>query len=213
MVETPGETWKQTQEKVQRLLRDDLGMVVIQLELAHRVGGAPQRWEGQPARPHTVVARSCRFFERQQALRNSARLRNTNIYLKEDLCESSVQRRRAQMPELCRAREEGKVAFFVHTRLVIRERRAAADELAAAAGGGHGIDASAGTSSPPAATVSTVVPPDGSGEGAAAGGDAAAALVTPVADSRAAGGNATVAATGRSLMKWGKRSLRPAPKK
>ena len=43
--------------------------------------------------------------------------------MNEDLYFASAQERKAQLPELRRARAEGKIAYFVHTRLVIREKR------------------------------------------------------------------------------------------
>lgn len=120
--EQPGENWEVTQEKVQRLARDKFGKVGVQLERAHRVGsGLPGR-DGGPPRPRTIVARFFRYSDREHMLRNSPKLKDSNVYLNEDLCEASVQERKAQMPELRKARAAGKIAYFRHTRLVIRER-------------------------------------------------------------------------------------------
>ncbi|KAK3890813.1 hypothetical protein Pcinc_005258 [Petrolisthes cinctipes] len=91
--ETPNETWEETQVKIQHLMRDKLEMGVIQLERAHRVGP-----KYTSTRPRTVVARFRKFEDRQAALRNSAKLKNTNIYINEDLCESSVTARKVQLP-------------------------------------------------------------------------------------------------------------------
>lgn len=121
--EDPGENWEITQNKVQRLTREKLGMGEVQLERAHRVGSSLRGRDGEPSRPRTIVARFCRFSDRQQALRNSPKLKNTNIYLNEDLCEASVQERKAQLPELRKARAEGKIAYFSYTKLVVKERR------------------------------------------------------------------------------------------
>lgn len=49
-------------------------------------------------------------------------MKHTNIYINEDLCESSVNARKVQLPDLKRARAEGKIAYFNHTKLVILER-------------------------------------------------------------------------------------------
>ncbi|MPC46482.1 hypothetical protein E2C01_040202 [Portunus trituberculatus] len=75
--------------------------------------------------PRIIVAHFCRYADRQQALRNFANLKekDTNIYLYEDLCEVSVQKRKAQLPTLRKARAEGKNAYFSYTKLIIRERR------------------------------------------------------------------------------------------
>lgn len=113
-------------------------------------------------RPHTVVVRFNRFEDRQSALRNSAKLKTANIYINEDLCESSVITRKVQPPELRKARAEGKIAYFSHIKLVIRdrgERTIQAQGLTlgtASADGGDAVGVSCWTSS--AASVLTVTP-------------------------------------------------------
>ncbi len=123
--ERPNESWEETQEKVQRLLRDKLKLGSATLERAHRVG--PRPGSGS-TRPRTVVARFACFGDRQQAMKNSFKLKNTNIFLNEDLCESSVLLRKAQLPALKKAKAEGKIAFFRHTKLIIRDRGEQQDE-------------------------------------------------------------------------------------
>ena len=120
MDESPYETWEQTQNKVQRLLRDKLELGTVQLERAHRVGS---RFDQGATRPRTVVARFYKFEDRQMALKNSSKLKNTNIFINEDLCGSSVQVRKNLLPELRKARNEGKIAYFSHTKLVVKEKR------------------------------------------------------------------------------------------
>lgn len=55
-------------------------------------------------------------------MRNATKLRGTKIYINDDLCPASQDKRRQQLPLLQRARSEGKIAYFRHTKLVIRER-------------------------------------------------------------------------------------------
>lgn len=117
MEESPeNETWEQTAEKVQKLLADKMQLQNLQLERAHRVG---QRTE-QRTRP--VVARFLRYGDRELVMRNAMKLKGTRIFINDDLCPSSQQKRNQQMPLLKQARSEGKIAFFRHTKLVIRER-------------------------------------------------------------------------------------------
>lgn len=118
--ERPNESWEETQEKVQRLLREKMNLGQVELERAHRVGS---RSDAGTTRPRTIVARFARFADRQQAIKKSSMLKNTQVYINEDLCESSVQARKAQIPEMKKARAEGKIAYFNHTKLIIRERR------------------------------------------------------------------------------------------
>lgn len=69
-----------------------------------------------PVRTRTIVVLFRDFDDRQQALRNSSRLKNTSIYVNEDLCKPSLQLRKVQLPQLKKARLEVRVAYFSHTK-------------------------------------------------------------------------------------------------
>ncbi|KAK3878405.1 hypothetical protein Pcinc_016989 [Petrolisthes cinctipes] len=159
------------QETVQQILRGKLNIGTVKLERAHQVGPRPPPGD---ARPRTVVVRFTNSNQQQQALRNSARLKNTNIYINEDLCESSVQIRKEQLPTLKRTKAEGKIAYFNYTKLVVRERGAArvssvagvrdrGEEIVVSDGGGAGsgaaisADATVPVAAAPAAGAAAVV--------------------------------------------------------
>lgn len=113
-----GETWEQTAATVGSLLEDKLQMPGLQLERAHRVGTR------QDSRPRTIVARFNRFCDREAAMRNAKKLKGTNIFFNDDLCAASQAIKNSQMPSLKEARAQGKIAYFRHTRLIIKERNA-----------------------------------------------------------------------------------------
>ena len=50
-------------------------------------------------------------------------LKGTNIFVNEDLCEATMQAKKAQLPALRLARDLGKIAHFIRSRLVIRDRK------------------------------------------------------------------------------------------
>ena len=58
-------------------------------------------------------------------MRNVFKLRGTRIFINEDLCPASQSIKKSQMPLLIQARSEGKVAFFQHTKLIIKEKSSA----------------------------------------------------------------------------------------
>ena len=119
MAEPPGgETWEQTAVAVVSLLGDKLQPPGVKVERAHRVG------QPQPSRPRTIVACLARYSDREAALRNAKKLRGTNIFINEDLCQASQSLVKMQLPQLKQARSEGKIAYFRHTKLVIRDRPA-----------------------------------------------------------------------------------------
>ena len=116
--ETPGENWEIVAEKVRRIVKEKVGLEKeVEIERAHRVG------QRNSEKPRTIVAKFLRFTVRQDILRNCAKLKGTNIYVNEDLCEVSLNKRKEQLEELREARRSGKIAYFVHTKLVVKEKR------------------------------------------------------------------------------------------
>ena len=115
--ENDQENWEQSENKVRKLLKEKLGFEdSLQIERAHRIG-KPQFGKVRP-----IVAKFLRFSDRSVILRNSNKLKGSNIYINEDLCENSLEIRRGKLPELKLARSQGKIAYFVHTKLVIKDR-------------------------------------------------------------------------------------------
>lgn len=114
--EQPGETWEQTLTSVTKLLEEKLQMSDVKLERAHRVGPATASY------PRAIVARFERFGQREATLRNARKLKGTGVYLNEDMCPASLEIKKKKIPQMKKAREEGKIAFFRHTRLIIKEK-------------------------------------------------------------------------------------------
>ena len=117
--EAPGENWEQTSNKVSTFLGEKLQLPNLEIERAHRVGVR------QEHRHRPIIARFVKFADREAVKRNAAKLRGTRVYINEDLCPASQEKRKEQLPRLKQAREEGKIAYFNYTRLVIKERREA----------------------------------------------------------------------------------------
>lgn len=111
-----GETWEQTSVTVSKLFEETLQLPSIKLERAHRVGTIT------PSRPRTIVARLANFGDREAVFRNARKLKGTGIYINDDLCPASQQVKRDQLPLLKQARQEGKVAYFKYTKLIIKDR-------------------------------------------------------------------------------------------
>ena len=115
--EDQGETWEHVAEKVKGLVRNKIGIQgEVPIERAHRVG------KPFGDRPRTIVARFRNFPDKDNILKNASKLKGSSLYINEDLCQASRDKRKEQLPQLKQARSEGKIAYFVHTRLVIKER-------------------------------------------------------------------------------------------
>lgn len=160
--EKQGETWEETAATVTQLLEEKLQLPAIKLERAHRTGPVT------PTRHRVIVARFERYGDREAAVRNARKLKGTGIYINEDLCAGSQELRRSQFPLLKKAREEGKIAFFKHTKLIIKERtRQAMNNVEASNSDGGSVGG--GTSSSVAAGLA--VGADGGETGPSVAGD------------------------------------------
>ena len=116
ITETYRETWEQTATTVSALLCDKMELPPMKLERAHRVGPIGQ------STSRTIVARFESYGDREAVIRNARKLKGTGIYINEDLCLASQEKVRNQLPLMKQARSEGKIAYFKHTRLVIKDR-------------------------------------------------------------------------------------------
>lgn len=146
------ETWEQTAAAVTSVLEDKMQLSGLVVERAHRVG---VHREGKP-RP--VVARFLRYCDREAVLRNGRKLKGTNIFVNEDLCPASQAIKSSQFPMMKKAKAQGKIAFFRHTKLIIRDKM---------------VDSSAGLSIPSVmeeGAVGGAVDDGRNGSGPAAGG-------------------------------------------
>lgn len=111
-----GETWEQTAVQVSKLFEDKMQLPGMEIERAHRVGQRREE-EGRP-----VIVRFNKFSDREAVLRNCNKLKGTNIYVNEDLSPASQAIKKGKMPLLKQARMDGKIAYFRHTKLIVRDR-------------------------------------------------------------------------------------------
>ena len=96
---------------------------------------------GSPCRSHQlipskdIVARFDKFGEREAVIRNARKLKGTGIFINEDLCLVSQEIKNSQLPLLKKGRQEGKIAYFKYTKLIIRNRDGQRSSVAPSAGG------------------------------------------------------------------------------
>ena len=115
--ETSRETWENTVLEIKKLSRTVGFEQEVKLDRAHRIGNFRTG-----DRPRTIIARFHNYSDRDFFLRNSFKLRGTRVYINEDLCQASLNKKKEKIPLLHKARSEGKTAYFSHTRLVIKEK-------------------------------------------------------------------------------------------
>ena len=92
--ETPNETWKTCEEKVQEILKNNLGFATeVEIDRCHRVKSRNQSGQHQ-GRPRTIICRFNKFKDKQQILNNAKKLRDTGIYIYEDFSKDTMDLRK-----------------------------------------------------------------------------------------------------------------------
>ena len=117
ILESPSETWSETETKVQDLLQSKLSFSEKpHIERAHRIGSH------RTSRHRPVVVKFQRYKDRESALKNARNLKGSAISIRDDVSERVQASRKRQLDQLKEAKRSGKVAYFSLDRLIIKER-------------------------------------------------------------------------------------------
>lgn len=125
--EKPGEKWDETEEMVKSILKDKLQLTFEpRFERAHRTGSSLYP-DGSPrSGPKTVICKLYDWKEKEIILRQARRLKPVGIYVNEDVAEETLKKRKDQLTKLKEAKDQGKIAYFVLDKLVIKNRPSSA---------------------------------------------------------------------------------------
>ncbi|KAK7884087.1 hypothetical protein WMY93_027210 [Mugilogobius chulae] len=119
VAESPGETWSDTEQKIQRVLAENLQLQqTVEVERAHRTGKSSGG--GDRARP--IVVKLLRYKDRQSILQRAKLLKGSKIFINEDFTDAVRRKRRDLMPELRAARERGDIAYLRFDKLIVHPR-------------------------------------------------------------------------------------------
>eukprot|EP00112_Aurelia_sp_Birch-Aquarium-sp1_P000644 Seg106.6 transcript_id=Seg106.6/GoldUCD/mRNA.D3Y31 product="hypothetical protein" protein_id=Seg106.6/GoldUCD/D3Y31 len=127
-LEDEDETWEKSEEMVKQLVNDKLALTDdLQIERAHRVGKERNKEEtrsdGSKYGPRPIVAKFLSWKQREKVLSSARLKRPGGVSFYPDLSPRTLQRRADQIPDLIQARKEGKVAYFVLDKLIIKNSR------------------------------------------------------------------------------------------
>ena len=95
---------------------------LIIIDRVHRLPNKQQENNTRLSQPRTVIARLKSVSERNFILKNSYKLKNTGIFINDDVCEGTIKARREKIDDLREAKKNGKIAYFIGRRLVVHER-------------------------------------------------------------------------------------------
>ena len=122
--ENRNETWEESEVMVKAALTEKLGLAQEpRIERAHRVGKPTQLNGSARETPRHIVCRLYDWKEKQSILKQARIIKPSGLYVHEDVAEATMAKRREQMPRLRQAKQEGKIAYFVLDKLVIKDKR------------------------------------------------------------------------------------------
>ncbi|KAK2190063.1 hypothetical protein NP493_90g01013 [Ridgeia piscesae] len=121
VAEVAAETWADTEAIVRKTFAAGMHLPedqanTIRVERAHRTGAS-----NSSGRPKTVVVTFESYEDRDTILQTARKQKSCGIFANEDLSHRVNERRKELMPKLREARENGKMAYLVYDRLVVKE--------------------------------------------------------------------------------------------
>ena len=116
--EAKQENWEQTLVKVQQLIDNKLELENIKVDFAHRINRKQNK-----SGPRPIIARFAHDSDKEKTLKNSWKLKGSQVFINEDLSEFTLQKRKEQMTDMINARKAGKIAYFNKEKLIIKERK------------------------------------------------------------------------------------------
>ena len=122
VTEKKGETWEQCEEEIQNIFKEKLGLENINIERAHRSKG-----KTSSNKPRTIVCKLLSYKQKKEVLKNAKKLKDSNIFVNEDSCFETMQRRKELWEEVERLGSEGQVAFLNYRSIVVKGRRDSGD--------------------------------------------------------------------------------------
>ena len=121
VAEIAAENWADTEAVVRKSFTTALKLPeaqasAIRIEHAHRTGPS------STGRPKTIVVRLETYKDRDCILQAARKEKPRGIFVNEDLSHRVMDRRKQLMPKLKEARSNGKIAYMVYDRLVVKDR-------------------------------------------------------------------------------------------
>lgn len=126
-------TWDDTEKVVKDLLKEKLNLnEEMEIERCHRVGNPnpnssernPQqrRGNGDASRPRNSIIKVAKWKVKERILKVARTIKPDGIKFLNDFSARTLERRADKIPQLIEARKQGKIAYFVMDKLIIKSR-------------------------------------------------------------------------------------------
>ena len=105
---------------MQDLFNNKLGIGNVVIERAHRVFSSNDQdtQENKDRRPKTIVLKLLNYKDKVKVFRNVNKLKESGIYITEDFCKETTDRRKELWKEVKVLRDQGKYAVIRYDRIV-----------------------------------------------------------------------------------------------
>ena len=124
------ETWDRCEEKVQKVIKDKLGIEdEVEIDRCDRMkkSGKDRSNNERNSRPRTIICRLLRFKDKQRIIQSSKKLKNTGIFIYEDFCKDTMDLRKQLWEKVLEHRANNKISYLNYRSIVVRNQRNTAD--------------------------------------------------------------------------------------
>ena len=127
---TTEKSWDDTEKMVKNIIREKLDInEEINIERAHRVGkprppsSLPSRHDGSKVTPRPIIAKISSWKQKEQILRVAREKKPRGVMFYPDFAKRTLDRRAKRIPELMEHRKNGRIAYFVKDKVVVKTGR------------------------------------------------------------------------------------------
>ena len=121
ILETPGETWEDCEEKLQQVFQEKLDLECpIEIERAHRTSSR-QNNTNNGNNPGTIICNRLRYKDKVKILQKANKLKRTNIFINEDFSRETMELRKQLWKEVKAYRDKCRVAYLSYRTIVVKK--------------------------------------------------------------------------------------------
>ena len=116
-------TWDDTEGIVKDLVKEKLGIQEeLQIERCHRVNHKPGSKGHDQNKPRHIVAKFVHWKQKVMIVKKAREKKPDGILFFNDYSANTLARRQAQIPLLDKMRKQGKIAYFIKDRLIVKDK-------------------------------------------------------------------------------------------
>ena len=105
--ESRNETWEECEEEIQKVFNEKLGVKNVQIKRAHC--SKMSKSNNNSEKPRTIVCKLLSYKQKEEMLRNTKKLKGSNIFINEEFCHGKMQYRKKLWKKVKNLRSQGKI--------------------------------------------------------------------------------------------------------